>query len=71
MIAKCPFCGSVIYSRRNVLCGVCGKQLPHDLLFTPQEREMVERELSEAKRRRRQATEERQAQQVKRRTFNE
>ena len=49
----------MIYSRRNVLCGVCGKRLPHDLLFTQQEREMVDRELKEAKRRLRQAVEER------------
>jgi predicted amidophosphoribosyltransferase len=60
MSAKCPFCGSVIYSRRNVLCGVCGKQLPHDLLFTQQERELVERDLSLAKRRLRQAIADRQ-----------
>jgi hypothetical protein len=48
---KCPACGSVIYSRRNPLCGVCAKPLPKELLFTTEERMVVERELEEAKRR--------------------
>jgi uncharacterized Zn finger protein (UPF0148 family) len=52
---KCPHCGSVVYSRRNVLCGVCGKRLPDSVLFTAEERTVVERELAEAKRRARQA----------------
>jgi uncharacterized Zn finger protein (UPF0148 family) len=47
MTPQCPHCGSVIYSRRNVLCGVCGKQLPPELLFTPEERRKVERQLQE------------------------
>jgi uncharacterized Zn finger protein (UPF0148 family) len=51
MIPKCPRCGSVIYSRRNVLCGVCGERLPAELLFSPQEREKVERDLLELKQR--------------------
>ena len=48
---KCPHCGSVIYSRRNVLCGACGKQLPPELLFTPAERKKVERDLANIKQR--------------------
>jgi len=48
---KCPKCGSVIYSRRNVLCGVCGERLPPELLFTAEQREAVELDLAEAKRR--------------------
>jgi len=59
MSAKCPFCGSLIYSRRNILCGVCGERLPRDLLFSEREREAVERDLNEAKRRLRQASEDR------------
>ena len=47
MTPKCPNSGSIIYSRRNPLCGVCGKQLPPELLFTPEERAAVEGELSE------------------------
>ena len=39
-----------------MLCGVCGSRLPGDLLFTATEREAVERDLSEAKRRAREAT---------------
>jgi uncharacterized Zn finger protein (UPF0148 family) len=53
MTPKCPKCGSVIYSRRNVLCGVCGKRLPDELLFSPKEREKVERDLQELKQRER------------------
>jgi tRNA(Ile2) C34 agmatinyltransferase TiaS len=45
MTPKCPKCGSVIYSRRNFLCGICGERLPDELLFSPQEREKVERDL--------------------------
>ena len=44
---KCPKCGSIIYSRRNVLCGVCGERLPDELLFTPAERAAVEHDLKE------------------------
>lgn len=33
------------------LCGVCGARLPDELLFTPQERAAVERDMEELKRR--------------------
>lgn len=46
---KCPQCGSIIYSRRNVLCGVCGERLPEELLFQGKEREMVEKNLKAAR----------------------
>jgi len=49
MTPKCPKCGSIIYSRRNVLCGVCGDRLPPELLFTPEQRAVVEKELAELK----------------------
>ena len=49
MTPKCPQCGSIIYSRRNVLCGVCGDRLPPELLFTPEQRAVVEKELEELK----------------------
>jgi uncharacterized Zn finger protein (UPF0148 family) len=48
---KCPDCGSLIYSRKNVLCGVCGKRLPDDLLFSASERAQLERDLKELKKR--------------------
>lgn len=48
---KCPECGSVVYSRKNVLCAVCGQRLPDELLFTPAEREAVEQEMKELKHR--------------------
>jgi len=41
----------MIYSRRNVLCSVCGQHLPKHLLFTTEKREAVERDLADAKRR--------------------
>jgi hypothetical protein len=50
MSPKCPNCGSVIYSRKNALCGVCGKSLPPELLFTADERQRAERDLAGAKR---------------------
>jgi hypothetical protein len=65
MSAKCPFCSSVIYSRRNVLCGVCGRQLPAELLFSGSEREAVERDLNEAKRRRQLASAERRVREAR------
>ena len=43
MTPKCPKCGSIIYSRRNVLCGVCGERLPPELLFSPEQRAAVGR----------------------------
>jgi hypothetical protein len=63
--AKCPFCRSVIYSRRNVLCGGCGRRLPRELLFTGLELERAEQELNEAKRRLHQASQERQAREAR------
>ena len=41
----------MIYSRKNVLCGVCGKRLPDSLLFTPTERAIVDRQMEDLKRR--------------------
>jgi ribosomal protein L32 len=49
MTPKCPKCGSIIYSRRNVLCGVCGQRLPKELLFTEEERQVVDRDLEDLK----------------------
>ena len=37
----CPSCESIVYSRRHRLCGVCGKVLPEDCLFTATEAESV------------------------------
>ncbi len=51
---KCPKCGSIIYSRRNILCGVCGERLPEELLFTPEQREKVDHDWRELKERERQ-----------------
>ncbi len=50
----CPACNSIIYSRRHSRCGVCGKPLPVDRLFTPIEAMAVDRLLSMEKQRYRQ-----------------
>jgi len=47
MTPKCPKCGSIIYSRRNVLCGVCGERLPANLLFSEAQKQKVERDLAD------------------------
>ncbi len=48
---KCPKCGSVVYSRKSALCGVCGERLPKELLFKPEEKQKVESDYREARRR--------------------
>jgi ribosomal protein L37E len=50
----CPRCGSVIYSRRHKLCGVCANPLPQQLLFSPAETIRVESLLEADKRKHRQ-----------------
>ncbi len=30
---RCPACDSIVYTRRHKLCGVCGEELPKELLF--------------------------------------
>jgi hypothetical protein len=37
----CPECNSIIYTRRHRLCGVCGAELPGELLFTAVEASRV------------------------------
>ena len=39
---RCPGCDSIVYSRRNKLCGVCGDALPEEFLFNPYEARRVE-----------------------------
>ncbi len=54
---KCPKCGSVIYSRSNVLCGSCGEKLPEDLLFSPEQRKTVQKHMTNLKKRAKEARE--------------
>lgn len=49
----CPNCESIIYSRRHKLCGVCGKALPEDCLFSADEAHSVEALLNEERERHR------------------
>jgi hypothetical protein len=39
---RCPHCGSIIYSRRHKLCGVCTEELPAELLFPRQEAQRLQ-----------------------------
>jgi hypothetical protein len=39
---RCPECNSIVYSRRNKLCGVCGELLPSSFLFNDHETFQVE-----------------------------
>src|SRR3569832_86047 len=39
---RCPHCRSIVYSRKNELCGVCCKPLPAELLFHPLEVARIE-----------------------------
>lgn len=42
MAYHCPTCRRTILSRRNKLCGFCGKPIPQELLFTAAEVEVIE-----------------------------
>jgi len=37
----CPFCDSIIYSRRHKLCGVCSHELPEQILFSAEQAKNV------------------------------
>ena len=49
---KCPKCGSVVYSRRNPVCGLCGAKLPETVMFDPATRKKVEKVIKQEKKRR-------------------
>ena len=51
--ARCPHCESIIYSRRNKLCGVCDQVLPREILFNPIEAERIENLLAQERQRHR------------------
>jgi ribosomal protein L32 len=36
-VNHCPHCGSIIYSRRHKLCGLCGRELPEEFRFSSAE----------------------------------
>ncbi|MBM3840330.1 MAG: hypothetical protein FJ398_20680 [Verrucomicrobia bacterium] len=38
----CPHCGSIVYSRRHKLCGLCGRDLPEEFLFSSAESQRLE-----------------------------
>ena len=46
---NCPSCNAVIYSRRSGRCGVCGVELPKDLLFSDEQREKIEEQMARMK----------------------
>ena len=48
---KCPKCGSVVYSRRNPVCGRCGEKLPKSLMFDKATRKKVDKVIDNDKKR--------------------
>jgi hypothetical protein len=46
----CPECGSIVYSRLNPVCGVCGKALPDSFRFEGAQAAILEGELEHARR---------------------
>ena len=44
---NCPSCEAIIYSRRSGHCGVCGMELPKDLLFTAEQRQKIESQMKQ------------------------
>jgi hypothetical protein len=51
--ARCPFCDSIIYSRRHKLCGVCASELPEDCLFSFIQAKSVEQTVEQERQRHR------------------
>lgn len=49
----CPFCDSIIYSRRHKLCGVCAQELPEQMLFSAEQADNVSSILRDEQRRHR------------------
>jgi hypothetical protein len=41
MELHCPACGSIIYSRRSKLCGICDAPLPEELRITGPQAEKI------------------------------
>ena len=50
---RCPFCDSIIYSRRHSQCGVCEQELPASVRFSGVEAAKVDRLLETERRRHR------------------
>lgn len=38
---RCPYCNSIVYSRRHNRCGVCEQVLPECVLFSSEEADKV------------------------------
>jgi hypothetical protein len=43
---RCPHCNSIVYSRRNRLCGVCSRELPDAFRFSEAEAQRIVRLLT-------------------------
>ena len=48
---RCPNCDSLIYSRKNKLCGKCGCILPPQLLFNEAQAKAVKKQMDETNKR--------------------
>jgi DNA-directed RNA polymerase subunit M/transcription elongation factor TFIIS len=47
MAYYCPKCDRVLYSRRLILCGFCGAEIPESLRLTPEKISQQDQELAE------------------------
>jgi hypothetical protein len=43
----CPFCHRLLYSRSHRACGYCGRDLPEECVFSPEEIEAIDAEQAE------------------------
>ena len=48
---RCPNCHSLIYSRKNKICGVCEKPLPKELLMSDAEIAFWKKEMDQEEKR--------------------
>lgn len=42
---KCPSCGKMVFNRRLENCEFCNAPLPKEIVYTPEERERIDREI--------------------------
>ncbi|MEI9866065.1 MAG: hypothetical protein WDN00_16230 [Limisphaerales bacterium] len=48
---RCPNCQSLIYSRKNKICGLCEKLLPKELLFSDEAIAALKRQMEQEEKR--------------------
>jgi hypothetical protein len=48
---RCPYCHSLIYSRKNKICGVCEKPLPEELLLSDEQVALLKKQMEQEEKR--------------------